>query len=332
MNDQEPDKGGMTLTRRSFLGGVAASLAGGTLLRPSPTIAAGERLRMPLGAQRSRVARVQCRHAVLGPDINRRIVAEMLEKTLTSLTETSTAGQAWQEILRPDDVIGLKFNRSARKAIASTDVVADTLITSIIEAGWRPDRIVCIEAPPETSNRHGTAPAVNGFSDTEIDFGSGSDQFASVLEQVTALISVPFLKTHNIAGMTCSLKNLSHALVKHPARYHGNGCSPYIADIVASEPIRNKLRLCLVDALRVVYEGGPEANSATISDEGMLMASTDPVATDVVGLATLNEIRQQRDLAPIARTAGELGYLADAHRVGLGIALWHGIDLEHLRL
>lgn len=332
MNDHVPDNDRMTLTRRSFLGGVAASLASGTLLRPSPTVADGERLRMPVGVKRSRVARVQCRHAVVGPGISRRIVAEMLERTLKSLTEKSTAEQAWREILRPDDVIGLKFNRSAQKAIASTDVVADTLITSIIEAGWRPDQIVCIEAPPETSKRHGTALAVNGFSDTETGFGSGSDQFASVLEQVTALISVPFLKTHNIAGMTCSLKNLSHALVKHPARYHGNACSPYIADIVASKPIKNKLRLCLVDALRVVYEGGPEANSSTISDEGILLASTDPVATDVVGLATLNEIRQQRDLAPIARTTGELGYLAAAHRAGLGIALWHGIDLEQLRL
>jgi hypothetical protein len=256
----------------------------------------------------------------------------MLERTLTKLTGTRTGGEAWRAILRPDDVIGLKFNQSASEAIATTDALADALFTSIVDAGWAPERIVLIEAPRELVRRYGTMPARRGFATSETDFGSGSDQFAAVLDQVTAIVNVPFLKTHNIAGMTCALKNLSHALVKHPARYHANGCSPFIGDIVAADPIRRKLRLCVVDALRVVYEGGPEATAATIADEGTLLASTDPVAVDTASLALLNEIRQQLELPPVARSAGEVGYLAAAHRRGVGIALWHGIDLMDVRL
>ena len=81
------------------------------------------------------------------------------------------------------------------------------------------------------------------------------------------MINVPFIKTHNIAGMTCGLKNLSHALVKHPAHYHANGCSPFIGDIVAADPIRKKLKLTIVDAFRVVFQGGPAARVENLHPE-----------------------------------------------------------------
>ena len=147
------------------------------------------------------------------------------------------------------------------------------------------------------------------------------------MNQVTALISIPFLKTHNLAGMTCTLKNLSHAFVKHPARYHDGGCAPYIADICALPQIRAKLRLCLVDAIRVVYRGGPEARADRVRDAGLLLASFDPVAADAVGLSVLNELRREAQLEAVAETPGQLRYLADAHRKGLGVAVLTGIDL-----
>ena len=139
------------------------------------------------------------------------------------------------------------------------------------------------------------------------------------------MISVPFLKTHNIAGMTCSLKNLSHGLIKHPARYHKNHCSPFIADIVAAEPIRSKLRLTLVDAMRVVYVGGPQATAPALANEGVLIMSRDPVAADTVGLDVLNRARERVGLAKTAASGAEIPYLAVAHRAGLGIAVRHGI-------
>jgi hypothetical protein len=251
----------------------------------------------------------------------------MLQGTLTSLTDTPTIAQAWRSLLHRDDVIGLKFNRSGQQTIATTAVLADALITSLVDAGWRADQIVCIEAPPGVEARAGTRPAHTGHDTKATDFGSGSDQLASVLNEVTALIDIPYLKTHNIAGMSCALKNLSHGLVKHPARFHDNGCSPFVADIVATPQIRAKLRLCLVDALRVVYDRGPEATAETISNEGVLMASRDPVATDALGLALLNDVRRQRNLDPIAPSAENLGYLAAAQQIGLGVARWHEIEL-----
>lgn len=286
---------------------------------------------MPIGKPPSRVVHVQSPYAVLGPDVHRPLLGEMLETALTSLTGKPTIGAAWRAILKPDDTIGLKFNRIGQEIIATTDTVADTIITSLVETGWRPEQIVCIEAPAGTDARHGTVPPRGGYALRATDFGSGTDELASVLGQITALIDVPFLKTHNIAGMTCALKNLSHGLVRHPARYHKNGGSPYIGDIVATPAIRTKLRLCLVDALRVVFEGGPVASARTLADEGILLASFDPVATDAVGLAILNDVRQRHELPPVARSPEGLAYLSAAHRRGLGSAVWHGIELRRLR-
>lgn len=314
------------VSRRQFVC-AGLSLAGASLANAGKASARSPKLRLPAGVQLARVARVQKRHVVDGPKIHRPLLGEMLDDVIMSVAQRPTVGDAWHKLLDPEDIIGIKFNRSGQRIIGTSGAMADALITSLQNAGWPSGQIVLIEPPPGAVERHHTHPAVQGYENEETDFGSGSDQLAAALSQVTALIDVPFLKTHNLCGMTCSLKNLSHGLVKHPARYHANGCSPFIGDIVATEAIQSRLRLCLVDALRVVFADGPRARLSTLSDEGILAASTDPVALDTFGLSVLNDVRRRHDLDPIARSAEEIGYLAASHERGLGIAVWHGIKL-----
>jgi len=315
-----------SVTRRRFLG-VAAGLAGGGALHAAGSPTAEDELQVPPGRAPSRVVEVRAPHVVRGPKIHETLLREMLDRLVQSLTDKTSTRGAWRSILRQDDVIGLKFNRSGQNQIGTSGAVARVVVASLAEAGWPPDRVVCIEAPADVEASLGTTPARAGYETVATHFESGSDQLATVLNQVTALINIPYLKTHNITGITGALKNLSHGLIKHPARFHGNGCSPFIADIVALPRIRGKLRLCLVDALRVAYDGGPERIAEALDDAGVLLASTDPVATDAVGLAVINELRRRRELPRIARSAADLGFLADAHRRNLGVAVVHGIDL-----
>ncbi len=319
------------ISRRRFLG-VAASVAGGAWLRPAGTYSSEGRLQVPAGQPQSRVVQVRAPKLVNGPVVHRTLLEETLHVALTALTGKATTTDAWHTILKSDDVIGLKFNRSGQRVIGTTNTMASVAIASLVEAGWRPDQIVCIETPAEVAARHGTAPPDPGFALASTDFESGSDQLALVLGQVSALIDIPYLKTHNIAGVTCCLKNLSHGLIKHPARYHRNRCAPYVGDIVALPQIRGKLRLCLVDAMRVVYAGGPEATAHNISDEGVILASADPVATDTIGLALISDVRRRASLPRISRAGENLGYLEAAHRRGLGMAVPHGIDLLRVEL
>ena len=310
---------------------MAASVAGSAVFQGAGASAEEPLLTMPPGVSRSRVVQVRSSHVVNGPTVHRILLGEMLDAALTTVTQRESVAEAWRSILKPDDVIGIKLNRSGQGVIGTAASFADALVTSLVGAGWQPDQIVCIEAPPSAELMYATAAPAAGWDRSETDFGSGSDQMASVLNQVTALIDVPFLKTHNIAGMTCALKNLSHGLLKHPARYHDHGCSPYIADIVASEPIRSKLRLCLVDALRIVFDGGPEATEGAISDDGIILASIDPVAVDAVAVGLLGNVRFRQGFGQIVRSPEDLAYLAAAHRRGLGIALTHGIEVVRLK-
>lgn len=319
-----------SLSRRRFLQ-VAASMAGSSLIAEAQESSPPQRLGVPPGTPKSRVVKYQSRKLVRGRTVHQQMLTDAFAVTLTNtVPNAQNPVQAWQSLLQPSDVVGIKFNRSAQDALGTTPTMAATIIESLISAGFAADRLVCIEAPEETRIAFGTARPRPGYTEAVHDFGSGADQLSAVLDQVTAIINVPFLKTHNIAGITCALKNLSHGLVKHPARYHSNGCAPYIADIVALDPIRSKLRLCVVDALRMVFDKGPSATAETIADEGIILASTDPVAIDSIGLALIDNVRAERRLPRIAETSANLEYLANAHKKGLGIAVPHGIDVVTL--
>lgn len=316
------------ITRRGFLATAAAAaavphalaVAGGSDDVPS--------LRVAAGTPPSRVVKVAAPEVVHNAAVHRPLLREMVRKVITTLAQARLERDAWHSFLTPGDVIALKFNRSAQAKLGTTEAMAETLIQSLVEAGFSPKQIVCIEEPAGIAKRNGTTPALLGFSPTETTFASGADQLALVLDQVDAIINVPFLKTHNIAGLTCSLKNLSHALVKHPARYHADRCSPYISDIVGLPAIREKIRLNIVDALRVVYDGGPEASTGAIRNHGMILASTDPVSIDTIGLEVLNDTRTHAGLPVIAQSAAHIPFLRTAHETGLGIAARYAVDVS----
>ena len=275
--------------------------------------------------------RVRSDNVIHVHQVDRRVLAQMLNQGLTALTGASSGTQAWKELLKPDDIVGLKFNRSAADALGTTLPMADVLIRSLADAGFAPSQIVPIEVPDAVYGETGVGRADEDWAAQETAFGSGRDHLAGVLDQVTAIINVPFLKTHNIAGLTCCLKNLSHALVKHPARFHANHCSPYIADIVALPQIRDKLRLHIVDSLRMVFDGGPEARHGAVASAGVLIFGADPVAVDTVGLENINLKRFEEGLQPIRPHGGRLKYLPRAAELGLGCCELHDIALVKIQ-
>ena len=321
-NPQPPDP-----TRRDFLV-QSSAVAVGAVLGTPVVQAAGDPATRPAPT----VARVRTEGIVVGRRIHARLLAETLEKSLRLATGKPTGAEAWQSLLAADDIVGLKFNRSGAAGLGTTLPMADAIIQSLTDAGIPPEQIVPIEVPPAVYEEHAVTRPADGWLQEETPFASGSDHLAAVLEQVTAIINVPFLKSHNIAGLTCCLKNLSHGLVKHPARFHANHCSPYIADIVALPAIRNKLKLNIVNALRTVFDGGPEANADGTAALEMLLVSDDPVAADAVGLAELNQQRQGKGLPPIRQEGGKLAYLQAAAEHGLGCADAHSVNVRKARL
>lgn len=303
-------------TRRRFLqqsAGAALGLATGASAAVSPT---STQAGSPPKA--SRVVELFNERAVSGRMVHGRIVTEMVEQGLCRLTDQASAADAWRTLLRDDDIIGLKFNHSGAGGIGTNEILGQVLFKSLLDADFRPDQLVVMELRAGVLERR-TLSQVQGWTSRVFDFGSGKDALAAVVDQVTAVINIPFLKTHNIAGMSGCLKNISHAFVRHPARFHRNGCDPYVADIVGLPIIGDKLRLHLVNALRIVVDNGPQAREKDIHGAKSILVSRDPVAADTVGQDILDARRLQRNLPRLAADAGKLPILATAARRGLGM-------------
>lgn len=303
-------------SRRRFLRRAAACSAAACSTRYLNTFANAQS--PPPIAPKSDVVEVMMAGLTDGRRIHNILLDEMLETSLRQIANTPTAGDAWRTWLDDDDIVAVKFNRSGQSTIGTSTDFGRALIASMLRADLSNERIMLLEAPPELEREFATRRPPDGWVDRVCDFGSGSDQFRAALDQATAIINVPFLKSHNIAGMTGCLKNLSHGLIMHPARYHADGCSPFIGDIVACSDIRPKLKLNIIDALRVMYDGGPQASESTVMSANLLIASTDPVAADSTGLVWLNRIRKNRNLPPIGGSDDAVPYLKAAENRGLG--------------
>jgi uncharacterized protein (DUF362 family) len=140
-----------------------------------------------------------------------------------------------------------------------------------------------------------------------------------VTEQCDALVSVPVLKDHNLAGLTCALKNFFGA-IHNPNKYHDDGCAPFVADVCAHEHIRNRLRLALCDATQPQYNGGPPRRPRWQWPYGGIILSTDAVALDRVALAVLERKRAAAGLKPLAAEQRPVRYLEHAAARNLGRA------------
>lgn len=299
-------------TRRDFL----RSLVGGAALAAGyPALAydvTAPRVNKP------RVVHTLSQYVCTAQQIETSIVRDFLSEGLKTLTGTQKVADAWHALLKPDDRILIKCNQSGRDRIGTTPPLIDEILRSLVMAEFDLEKVTVLEARPLGMVPKTARPDLR-WQGTTVNFGeSGSDSFIAALDQATAIINVPFLKTHQMAVMTGSLKNLSHGLIRHPANFHAHGCDPAIGEIVASDPIRTKLRLNLVNALRVVFDKGPEAGIRQIHPAGGLLFSRDPVASDAIGYSILNGVRSLHQLNPLLPSAGLPPQLVTARRLGLG--------------
>src|SRR5204863_8782508 len=75
-----------------------------------------------------------------------------------------------------------------------------------------------------------------------------------ITKEVNKLVNLPVLKDHQSAGVTLSLKNMSHGLVNNVSRSHSssglNACNAFIPAAVSIPVIRNKVVLHILDGVK----------------------------------------------------------------------------------
>ena len=133
------------------------------------------------------------------------VLAEMLDQGLKNLTGQAKVDLAWQSVLADSQRIVLKFNSVGATTLKTTEAMARVLIERLRDSGYGPEKLRLVEAPEHLTKQYGTcvAPRTWGAS---IKVGNIAEQLAGYLYESDAIINIPFLKTHQIAGMTGCMK------------------------------------------------------------------------------------------------------------------------------
>ncbi len=268
-------------------------------------------------------------------------VNSMVQTGICHWTGEAQPIQAWQQLVGPDDRVGLKINCLGRPLFFNDTTLLRVLKEQLVAAGVPAQNIVVFDR----YDSHMTACSLTIGQQTDGTWlistqGSGGPGYDSgvtqsfhppnggapesapcsniVTQQITKLINIPILKTHGGTGVTLALKNLAFGVFRHTKSAHNNNCNPYIPAMCANPVLRQKTVLTILDGLKGQYEGGPAGKPQFQWAQGSIWLGTDPVAIDFLGAQVINQVRQQHGKGPISND--HMKHLFTAAQMGLGHA------------
>jgi uncharacterized protein (DUF362 family) len=247
-------------------------------------------------------------------------VRKMIEHGMARLTGKKTLADAWRVIVKPTDVVGIKFNNLSHNYTNANQAVLDAIIAGLVAAGVEKEKIIVTEAVGATW-QNAIAPKTHPYGEPQ-DIGNGKAVGLSpfITDQVDCLINVPNIKDHGGAGITGCLKNISHSRTIMSRPIHDDACSPAIVGVNKLEPIRKKRRLNIVNGLLAIFNGGPGTAEQFRWEHNGLLFATDPVACDRVQIELIDAERKRRGLAGLFNRGSKPKHVENAAKAGLGIA------------
>ncbi|MGH9657213.1 MAG: DUF362 domain-containing protein [Bryobacteraceae bacterium] len=364
------------LNRRSFLQAAAASPLATSAAPPSYRVVSAHKPAAKPGMPGPFPGQVVAVHAARSVDeasesIDGAVVREMMTRGLVALTGEKRLEDAWRRFIDPADVVAIKVNPVGRPGvISSPDVVAE-IVRNLIAVGVKPDRIWLydrfksqldeINYPqylPEgvhvlgAEDRRGGIQNYDARTYVECDFFGEDDTRSNIIrlltETVTKIINVPNMKDHGASGVTGCLKNVGYGSFSNVDRSHARGGAShtlsFIGTLAATEPVRSKTVLQIMDGLKGVWHGGPFSTERRFRFYPKEMHfGTDPVAIDRLLLDIVDNKRKaegaisiwdrspksigrqrDRDRDPnVNILIREPGHVEYASKLGLGV---HNLD------
>jgi len=247
------------MTRRDFLRMGSAAMAGGCMGLPFLGDAVAGT------AEKSRVVLIRDEDVFgfLG-SLDQDVLEKMLDQGVMRLMRADTPAQAWRQLVKPGDVVGIKSN--VWGPLCTPPGLEEAIVGRLVTAGVDPKNI-----------------AVD-------DRGVRDDP---VFQKATALINVRPMRTHHWSGLGTLLKNYI-MFVPAPWKYHGNACER-LGAIWKAPHLNGKTRLNILVMLTPLFHGiGPHHYSQkhTWPYRGLII-SRDPVAADATGARIIQAKRNQ---------------------------------------
>jgi uncharacterized protein (DUF362 family) len=264
------------------------------------------------------------------PDASR--LLKLLDRAMQSFYGCDSPLEAWKKVARPGEVVGLKVNCLSGRGAATNTVLVEAICERLQQAGIRQADLVIWDrlnsdlesagfrvAPRKDRIRCIGNDTAGYGGDLAVHGSVGSLLSNTLTKTCDAVINLPVLKDHGIAGVTLALKNLFGA-VHNPNKYHSNAGDPYVADVNMLPAIRQKVRLSICDAITAQYEGGPSYMPQWSWPYNGVLVARDPVALDHTGWQMLERKRAEQGMKTLRELRREPAYIttaADAlHRLG----------------
>jgi uncharacterized protein (DUF362 family) len=261
------------------------------------------------------------------------LVAQAVSPRLRRVNDDIPAS-AWGAIFAPHETVGIKLSCLPGRPLSSSRALTAAIVAGLLGAGVLKKNIIIWERSSRELENAGYVIARSGLrtmgSDELPNRGYGSriavagsvgTIFSDIMEEIDALISVPVVKDHDLAGVSGAMKNMYGAIF-NPNKFHANRCDPFVADLCSHPLVRNKLRLAVGDASRVQMHNGPAFFPRYASEYGGLLVSRDPVALDFCAWSLIDGLRRDAGLPTLAQAGREPAYIRSAARLGLGRADW----------
>lgn len=319
--------------RRELLGGILGTVAAASPLGRAAALALPGPPPGPLSGPSRAVVALARRDGVLatpGGPIAVPPMAEALGAAVARAAGEPTPVAAMRKLFSPRDVVGIKVNCIAGRGLSSRPEVARQLAAWLVEAGVPPQRIVVWDRTERELRSAGFVPGAGPLArvaGTDGDWeqrlrewGPSASRFSRLLaEELTALIDLPVMKDHGLAGVSLGMKNW-YGVVHNPNKLHEEACNPFVPHLSAFPLVREKLRLTVVDGTTAQFHAGPAFSPAwAVAWQGFL-ASTDVVAVDAAGWRLIEELRREKRLGSLASEGREPKYVEAAGRLGLGVS------------
>ena len=255
----------------------------------------------------------------------------MVDRAICELTGQPDIARAWRQLVHPSDRVGVKTNGLALRNMASNKETILAIIHGVVAAGVPASQIVVYDQwvsflGATRLSRRDVPDGVRLLTHLNRDLGpetrvaSGATQYCRPLLDCTAIIGVPLIKDHSLSGFTGAMKNMTHGSIRNPEDFHRHQCSPQIAELYAHEAIRSRVRVHVMDAFKVLYDGGPQDNAAARVPYEAIFASTDPAAIDRIGATIVDEHRTRNRMQTITQRGDGPRYIDHAAQLGLGVS------------
>ena len=270
-------------------------------------------------------------------------VRRMLDASITELTGLGDVTAAWASLCDPGERVAIKVN-AFRNSIIWTKVPLVMAVTEALqEVGVPAEQIVIfdyltreLETAGFSVNEDG--PGVRCYGTDSNYTGGwqivGSDiQLSDVVLDCDALVNMPVLKSHMIAGISFAMKN-HYGTFSNPGSFHqGARINRGMAELNALPPIRDRTRLIVGDVLTAClrYSNSFPYWEADYTGDSILV-SFDPVAHDTVGLQLYGELLTADGGEPTMARSRAAPWLESGADLGLGTNQPEYIDLVDLNL